>query len=132
MIREQKYRRAKITVNGETHEFYGWTPKELRDDILNRGLGARIAFRVQNLVTMYSKKKHIEKQIDEFNIVIDEFETRTVNLTKRVLRPMEEFNGYTPQDSLDYIKSQINVFECDDERLSDAIKRLQVLIDEAN
>lgn len=49
-----------------------------------------------------------------------------------VLRPMEEFNGYTPQDSLDYIVSQIgDVFECDDERLSDAIKRLQTLIDEA-
>lgn len=50
---------------------------------------------------------------------------------KKVLRPIDEFNGMTPQESLDYIKSQIDVFECDDERLSDAIKRLQLLIEEA-
>ena len=32
---------------------------------------------------------------------------------------------------INYIKSLIDPFECNDERLSDAIKRLQVLIDEA-
>lgn len=49
----------------------------------------------------------------------------------KIFRSMDEFNGMTPQESLDYIKSMIDPFECDDERLSDAIKRLQVLIDEA-
>ena len=48
-----------------------------------------------------------------------------VEVELKVLRPMEEFNGYTPQDSL------IDPFETNDERLSDAIKRLQVLINEA-
>ena len=63
--------------------------------------------------------------------VVEERETFYPSEPKKVLRPMEEFNGYTPQDSLDYIKSLIDPFESNDERLSDAIKRLQVLIDEA-
>lgn len=67
---------------------------------------------------------------ESFRIVVSVKEVE-VEVEKKILRPMEEFNGYTPQESLDYIKSLIDPFECNDERLSDAIKRLQVLIDEA-
>lgn len=80
----------------------------------------------------------LEKYKDlNVTIEVELVETRECTVTytkpvKKVLRPMDEFNGYTPQASLDYIVSQIgDVFEADDERLSDAIKRLQVLINEA-
>lgn len=95
-------------------------------------------------VFISSKRKHYQRELDlnkkekykDLNIIIkaelvDTREYAYAKPIKKVLRPMEEFNGYTPQDSLDYIKSLINVFETDDERLSDAIKRLQMLIDEA-
>ena len=53
----------------------------------------------------------------------------TKNELKKLNREEYEFNSMTPQDALNYIIDEICEDE-DDERLSDAIKRLQQLIDE--
>lgn len=53
----------------------------------------------------------------------------TKNELKKLNREEYEFNSMTPQDALDYIIDEVCEDE-DDERLSDAIKRLQQLIDE--
>ena len=49
---------------------------------------------------------------------------------ENLFREIEEFNGATPKDAIDLISSYLLEIDCDDERLSDACKRLQTFIKE--
>ena len=47
-----------------------------------------------------------------------------------LLREVEEFNNMTPSDAIDYISETLFENDFDDERLSDACKRIRKLIEE--
>lgn len=49
---------------------------------------------------------------------------------ENLFREIEEFNGATPKDSLDLICNYLLENGCDDERISDACKRLRTFIEE--
>ena len=58
-------------------------------------------------------------------------------INEELSRPMSEFNDMTPKDALEEVKSLVQGFaeEFDydiDERVSDAIKRLSVLVDDVS
>lgn len=49
---------------------------------------------------------------------------------KDLFREIEEFNGATPKESIDLICNYLFETDCDDERISDACKRLRTFIEE--
>lgn len=49
---------------------------------------------------------------------------------ENLFREIEEFNGATPKDAIDLISEYLLEIDCDDERLSDACKRLRTFIEE--
>lgn len=100
-----------------------------------------------NCLALTLKRKHIEvepKDIEEYHgkkvkiiIMVDLVETREYKPVKTVLKPL---NGITPQQALDEIRAYLDDVRTEglenkncyiDDNLLNAIKRLQVLINEA-
>ena len=139
MKKREYYRKITLKFEGNIIEVEGWSPIEIRRELVTKikKIKDNIAYWHMGSViysAMINKFEGTRKPILNgvaFEYTIKVMESRLNVVVKTVFRPMDEFNGMTPQESLDYIKGMIDPFECDDERLSDAIKRLQVLIDEA-
>lgn len=161
MKKYRKYVRVSVNINGKVLVFEGWdkefkdqVEKQMENEFLEYNVKGKENFPryivpkyVMTMANVGIRKKHrsckvpldiygkgLDVEINSDLMDIEEIEIEeksNVRPIKKVLRPIDEFNGMTPQSALEYIKSQIDIFDCDDERLNDAIKRLDLLIIEA-
>lgn len=146
-MKKEILRKVNIKINGVEISVEGWSPKQIAAEIKKQletvngltyvdciAISKEIYVRMVNNKSLFISNGLVNDRCNcQYLIhIVGEREKETV---KKVLRGVEEFNGMTPSEALDTIKNYV-VWAIDqgleeDERVSDAIKRLQLLIEEA-
>lgn len=123
-------------INVNTYIIGNKTIKEIFQELTNNGVEEKEAFLVakqtyMNIAYRPNQNKHREfKILRQYNGIVD-IEQETIEYepepyTRPIKKVLRSVNGWEPQKALDEIKANLN-----DNKLNEAIERLQLLIKEA-